>query len=1158
MAKLNRSNAASPNFGPGNIAIPQGSFRDQQDVIGDSLLQLGGRGEVVPGSGTVNDPLNAPFVLYVNPYIGKDDFAFGSYATESSDPLRRIELQRLTCGYTEAAPFATLNRAIIEAGIITSKDYFSGTSQDFLRVCIVLAPGTYDLLCSEGVATSAISAFTSSTTVDDAYLRGFNPETKGGIILPRGCSVVSLDLRKTILRPEAAGVPDSDQDENLANRRAILRVTGEGYYYGFTFMDADPAAPGDANKRSHHMLSCFEFASKAQVDEFYAKIAKAFATIDSNLTSATANATEYIIVAEQKSSPAVTVDSTASASPYIYNISIRSQYGLCGILADGAGRTGFRSMVVAQFTGVSLQNDYRNWQQYSSGSWGSVSDFAAYSGADPDNIRMHPQRRSFHVRAINRAVIQEVSVFAIGQGVHHWTQSGGELTITNSNSNFGGCAGLSQGYQETAATQDMDFVATHQRVPSDLSEETNNIRKIYIGTVKSTLSDNTVTTLPLEADVSGLGEYSLVTGSYVWIESPTTADYRAVLGTQGSNKDEIIVNAAFTTDTNDGTKAPGAAIGTTGLNYPDLANRRVYIRRLIDTRSPSERRYSLLFNSQAGSRTPQRDYILRDQSSGVGTAVDVAVLKAGTTKLVSDSTTPKTEVELKQINPATGIRAQYMVYRPGDALSINEKHYICNHQVVSTGASSASFLANNFEENYVHMQNNYNPEDFFKNTQPVLIFDHDEDQAEASATLGWEFDASDSASVWTNTVKTKNKIVQGQFKSATDYRGLEYWCSTKAGITLATPKKKAQRDVAFGSNVNDQEFRRPSVIRMYGHAYEWSGFGNYSKALPQYQKGMEASNKFTYYGTSELGGRVYFTGFNEEGFAVSPRGVEDIQTGEVQAAEEINAPDIDIDIPTVFENIKVNNELDISNAKFNINGTVFDGVVPVAALPSSTTATQGIIRTAKVTEAQAGTNNDAAVTPAGLQAKVNTINSTIAEKGVPAGTIMYYVGETAPANWLVCNGASNLNTYTYRELHKVISDTFGGTAYAAGTTDQPGVTTTFTLPDLQGTFVRGWTDKDTGAYNVTTNPDPSRDFGSRQNDALEEHGHTIVDPGHDHTAGGQGGNNSPGGQSGGAPSGPTSEETTDITIPAGGELSAKTNANETRPVNIALLPIIKI
>ena len=61
---------------------------------------------------------------------------------------------------------------------------------------------------------------------------------------------------------------------------------------------------------------------------------------------------------------------------------------------------------------------------------------------------MKPKYRSLDIRAVERAVIQEVSVFAIGQGVHHWTQSGGELTITNSNSNFGGCAALSEGYQK--------------------------------------------------------------------------------------------------------------------------------------------------------------------------------------------------------------------------------------------------------------------------------------------------------------------------------------------------------------------------------------------------------------------------------------------------------------------------------------------------------------------------------------------------------------------------------------------------------------------------------------------------------------------------------------------------------------------------------------
>ena len=50
-------------------------------------------------------------------------------------------------------------------------------------------------------------------------------------------------------------------------------------------------------------------------------------------------------------------DTVTSASPYIFNVSLRSVFGMCGVLADGAKATGFRSMVIAQFTGIGLQKD---------------------------------------------------------------------------------------------------------------------------------------------------------------------------------------------------------------------------------------------------------------------------------------------------------------------------------------------------------------------------------------------------------------------------------------------------------------------------------------------------------------------------------------------------------------------------------------------------------------------------------------------------------------------------------------------------------------------------------------------------------------------------------------------------------------------------------
>ena len=53
----------------------------------------------------------------------------------------------------------------------------------------------------------------------------------------------------------------------------------------------------------------------------------------------------------------LSIDTVTSASPYIFNISLRSVFGMCGMIADGNKATGFRSMVVAQFTGIGLQKD---------------------------------------------------------------------------------------------------------------------------------------------------------------------------------------------------------------------------------------------------------------------------------------------------------------------------------------------------------------------------------------------------------------------------------------------------------------------------------------------------------------------------------------------------------------------------------------------------------------------------------------------------------------------------------------------------------------------------------------------------------------------------------------------------------------------------------
>ena len=58
----------------------------------------------------------------------------------------------------------------------------------------------------------------------------------GGVIVPRGTSLVGLDLRKTKIRPKYVPNPTNDTIE----RTALFRVTGACYMWQFTMFDADP------------------------------------------------------------------------------------------------------------------------------------------------------------------------------------------------------------------------------------------------------------------------------------------------------------------------------------------------------------------------------------------------------------------------------------------------------------------------------------------------------------------------------------------------------------------------------------------------------------------------------------------------------------------------------------------------------------------------------------------------------------------------------------------------------------------------------------------------------------------------------------------------------------------------------------------------------
>lgn len=173
------------------------------------------------------------------------------------------------------------------------------------------------------------------------------------------------------------------------------------------------------------------------------------------------------------------------------------------------------------------------------------------------------------------------------------------------------------------------------------------------------------------------------------------------------------------------------------------------------------------------------------------------------------------------------------------------------------------------------------------------------------------------------------------------------------------------------------------------------------------------------------------------------------------------------------------------------------------------------------------------------RAELTAAVATALANAAPTGEIKLWSMNAAPTGYLECDGAA-INRTTYAALFAVIGTTFG---VGNGST-------TFNIPDMRGQFARGW---DHGA-----GVDPARTFGSGQQDAEQGHYHTTLT-----TPTGTGGFaiqiNSSGGNSyptdgsglGGL------DPTTGAPVTDGTHGTPRI-ASETRPVNVAMMYIIKI
>jgi microcystin-dependent protein len=152
-------------------------------------------------------------------------------------------------------------------------------------------------------------------------------------------------------------------------------------------------------------------------------------------------------------------------------------------------------------------------------------------------------------------------------------------------------------------------------------------------------------------------------------------------------------------------------------------------------------------------------------------------------------------------------------------------------------------------------------------------------------------------------------------------------------------------------------------------------------------------------------------------------------------------------------------------------------------------------------------------------ASANMVTAT-AQALLPAGAVMAFAMNSAPAGWLAANGAA-VSRSTYATLFAAISTTHGS----------GNGSTTFNVPDLRGIFVRGSGDQTISGTLY------SKAFALKEADELKSHTHQYTRYAQLITRAGGGDNN--------------------IWASTAGVQTTATGGTETRPANIALLYCIK-
>ena len=359
------------------------------------------------------------------------------------------------------------------------------------------------------------------------------------------------------------------------------------------------------SNKTHHRLSAVSWTSDAELSDFYYKVQRAFGSIPAagiSLNNTVGNAQianpgETAIVATLGSRPTQDLDNAEETAPHMSNVAVRSNWGMCGLHADGAQVTGFKAAEVTNMTAVLLQNDPEVYEVYYNNAWISLRDAAtAYNqlvqATDAEameflinDVSLNELRyfyrsafdiegqnakssglvdpntdvRHYAVLAENSATVQVKTADIVGAAVGLWAKSGATLFTSASTTALGGESIRSEGFAGIgtitgALDTDQGFniygIRRPAQVTSSQLRDTDNHAFVPLNASIASLSStaNTIT-LAEPFDKGSLGPYTLRPGTVIWVRDLTTDDlYSAILAASPVSANGLTISLESSND----------------------------------------------------------------------------------------------------------------------------------------------------------------------------------------------------------------------------------------------------------------------------------------------------------------------------------------------------------------------------------------------------------------------------------------------------------------------------------------------------------------------------------------------------------------------------------------------------------------------------------